>query len=79
LEQFITEHYWGYSRQRFGASLEYHVSHDPWKVWAAASAGFEGESGTLYGKELAAVLQRRPDSAFAADGSPVVVFKGNRL
>jgi hypothetical protein len=30
LEQFITEHYWGYSSQRGGGSLEYHVSHEPW-------------------------------------------------
>ena len=79
LEQFITEHYWGYSTQRSGASLEYHVSHDPWKVWAATSAGFEGEASTLYGTDLAAVLQRRPDSAFVADGSPVIVFRGDRL
>src|SRR5579862_1820772 len=33
LEQFITEHYWGYSRQRDGKALEYHVSHVPWNVW----------------------------------------------
>ena len=79
LEQFITEHYWGYSTQRSGASLEYHVSHDPWKVWAARDAGFEGEVSTLYGKDLGAVLQRHPDSTFVADGSPVVVFKGDRL
>jgi len=79
LEQFITEHYWGYSRRRSGASLEYHVSHVPWKVWAASSAGFDGEASSQYGKELAIVLQRRPDSAFVADGSPVIVFRGNRL
>jgi len=79
LEQFITEHYWGYSTQRSSASLEYHVSHDPWKVWAARGAGFEGEVSTLYGKDLGAVPQRHPDSTFVADGSPVVVFKGDRL
>jgi uncharacterized protein len=30
LEQYITEHYWGYSTQRGGGSIEYHVSHVPW-------------------------------------------------
>jgi uncharacterized protein len=29
LEQFITEHYWGYSTRRSGASLEYHLAHVP--------------------------------------------------
>ena len=79
LEQFITEHYWGYSSRRAGGSVEYHVSHVPWKVWAAPSAEFDGEASTLYGRDLGAVLQRRPDSAFVADGSPVIVFKARRI
>src|SRR6266853_1666785 len=76
LEQFITEHYWGYSSQRNGGCIEYHVSHVPWQVWATTKAGFEGDSRVLYGRELSAVLQQRPDCAFVADGSPVIVFAG---
>jgi uncharacterized protein YqjF (DUF2071 family) len=79
LEQFITEHYWGYSTQRKGGCVEYHVSHVPWQVWATTKAAFEGEASALYGRELATVLQRRPDCAFVADGSPVIVFTGNRV
>ena len=79
LEQFITEHYWGYSTQRSGSSVEYHVSHRPWQTWKASHAAFEGETSALYGDELAAVLRRPPDSAFVADGSPVIVFRGNRF
>lgn len=79
LEQFITEHYWGYSSQRSGDSLEYPVSHVPWQVWTATVAGFEGDASSLYGPELAAWIQRRPDSAFVAVGSPVVVFRGNKI
>lgn len=79
LEQFITEHYWGYSAQRTGGCVEYHVSHVPWKVWATTKAGFEGEVNALYGRELATVLQRQPDCAFVADGSPVIVFAGRRV
>lgn len=79
LEQFITEHYWGYSAQRSGGCLEYHVSHVPWQVWATTIAGFEGDANSLYGSELGAILQRHPNSAFVAEGSPVTVFKGNRI
>jgi len=79
LEQFITEHYWGYSRKRNGVCVEYHVSHDPWLVWTAASAGFEGDGETLYGSGFGRVLAREPDSAFIADGSPVQVFMGRRI
>ena len=79
LEQFITEHYWGYSAQRNGDSLEYYVSHVPWSVWTGTEAGFEGDASSLYGRELGKVLQRRPDSAFIADGSPVIVYRGRRI
>jgi uncharacterized protein YqjF (DUF2071 family) len=79
LEQFITEHYWGYSTRRKGGSLEYHVSHAPWNVWTSTAAGFEGDASGLYGLELGKVLQRRPDSAFIADGSPVIVFAGKKI
>lgn len=78
LEQFITEHYWGYSAQRSGGCIEYYVSHVPWQVWKA-NASFEGDASAFYGRELGAVLQRSPDSAFVADGSPVTVFRGNRI
>jgi uncharacterized protein YqjF (DUF2071 family) len=79
MEQFITEHYWGYSNRRGGGCLEYHVAHAPWQVWAATSARFEGDAIALYGSRLAAVLKRCPDWAFVAVGSPVNVFQGNRI
>jgi uncharacterized protein len=79
LEQFITEHYWGYSRQSDGSTVEYHVSHVPWKVWTASHADFSGDTHGLYGGELSEVLKLPPASAFIADGSPVNVFRGRIL
>jgi hypothetical protein len=77
-EQFISEHYWGYTQQRH-SSLEYHVSHDPWRIWRAAKAIFEGDARLLYGSILGKVLSQPPNSAFIADGSPVLVFVGRRI
>lgn len=79
VEEFITEHYWGYSMKRKGDSFQYHVSHAPWRIWTSASAGFEGDASGLYGVEFGNVLQRRPNSAFIADGSPVTVFAGEKI
>ncbi|HTF42984.1 MAG TPA: DUF2071 domain-containing protein [Terriglobales bacterium] len=79
LEQFITEHYWGYSTRRNGVGVEYHVAHIPWQVWATTKAGFEGEASALYGCELATVIQGIPDCAFMAEGSPVIVYAGDRV
>ena len=79
LEQFITEHYWGYSHHSAGSTVEYHVSHVPWKVWTATHAEFSGNASDLYGDELSQLLAKAPASAFIADGSPVQVFRGYRL
>lgn len=79
IEQFITEHYWGYSTQRDGGTVEYHVSHPQWRVWQSARAEFEGEGAEIYGSAIGEALQRPPDSAFIADGSAVVVFKAKRI
>jgi uncharacterized protein len=79
LEQFITEHHWGYSAQRGGGSLEYYVSHVPWQVWSSTAACFQGDASSLYGLELGGILRRRPDSTLIANGSPVVVFKGRKI
>jgi uncharacterized protein len=78
LQQFITEHYWGYSARRHGC-LEYHVAHIAWRVWTASTARFRGNADSLYGPLLGAVIRRPPDSAFIADGSPVLVFRGERI
>lgn len=79
VEQFITEHYWGYTRRRGGGSLEYRVEHQPWRVWTSREAGFKGNTESLYGPELGAIVRRPPDSAFVADGSSVSVLQGKQL
>jgi uncharacterized protein len=79
LDQFITEHYWGYTARPHRESLEYHVSHVPWRVWTATSACFEGAADALYGPGFGEILRRPPDSAFIADGSPVLVSTGKPL
>lgn len=79
LSQFITEHYWGYTKRQSGGCLEYEVQHPPWQVWNAKRAGFAGNVDGLYGAEIAEVLRRAPDSAFLAQGSPVTVFRSSRI
>jgi uncharacterized protein YqjF (DUF2071 family) len=79
LETFITEHYWGYVRQRDGGTVEYQVEHPRWSVWRAESASLDCDVEDLYGRRFAAFLDSTPASAFVARGSPVVVRRGMRL
>ncbi len=79
MEEFITEHYWAYTRQRDGGTKEYHVTHPPWRVWQTKSHQFAGDSVGFYGREFAGTLDLPPASAFVAEGSPVAVYRGHRL
>jgi len=76
---FITEHYWGYARQRDGGTVEYRVEHPQWRVRAAVESEFECDVAALYGAPFAGALSGPPASAFLADGSAVTVRRGLRL
>ena len=78
-EEFITEHYWGYSDGIGRATTEYRVDHARWNVWTAREAHFDGDAASLYGQSFVESLTARPASAFMADGSSVAVFLGRRI
>jgi uncharacterized protein YqjF (DUF2071 family) len=78
-EAFITEHYWGYSRQLDRATVEYQVEHPRWRVWRGEAATLSCDVSALYGPEFVGTLSGPPRTAFVADGSPIVVRKGRRL
>lgn len=78
-EEFITEHYWGYSRQHDGGTLEYQVEHPKWRVWPVPSAQLNCDVKSLYGNGFVESLIKTPASAFLADGSLVTVLKGRRI
>ncbi len=70
---FITEHYFGYTRQRSGRTVEYRVAHPRWNVWADATASFQCDIAAVYGREWVDSLSAPPDSAFLCDGAPVSI------
>ncbi len=78
-EEFIAEHYWGYTARRDGTTSEYHVSHKPWRVWQVSHSEFECNVAALYGQQFIEPLSGPPSSAFVAEGSPVTVYEGRRL
>jgi uncharacterized protein YqjF (DUF2071 family) len=77
--EFITEHYWGYARQRDGSTLEYRVDHPQWRIWEGLEARLSCDIASLYGPQFVDYLSKPPSSAFLAEGSNVTVYKGIRL
>ncbi|HVE41620.1 MAG TPA: DUF2071 domain-containing protein [Planctomycetota bacterium] len=78
-EEFIAEHYWGYTAPRRGETVEYRVEHPRWRIASARKSAWEGDAAALYGPAFASVLAGRPASAFLAEGSEVAVHEGTRI
>ena len=72
-EEFITEHYWGYTRVNDKSTTQYEVAHPRWQVYAVNDFHVNVRFGELYGKEFAFLNDAKPDSVMLSEGSEVVV------
>lgn len=78
-EEFITEHYWGYTKVNNDITSEYQVEHPKWKLHTVKNYDIKCDFGELYGKKFSFMNTTRPASIFLADGSQVIVRKGTTL
>lgn len=74
-EEFITEHYYGYTRQSNGSTIEYRVEHPIWRQWSSLDYHFQVDVASLYGEEFAPFVRGKAFSALLAEGSPIIVRK----
>lgn len=78
-EEFIAEHYWGYSRHSSSATCEYGVEHPRWNIYPVKSYLIDCEFSKLYGADFTLLNQLEPASVFVAQGSAVTVGSKRRL
>jgi uncharacterized protein len=78
-EDFITNHYWGYTRMSEFESSEYEVIHPVWKVYPIERYFCNVDFGTVYGKEFSFLKNTDPASVFLAEGSDISVKKGRGI
>lgn len=78
-EEFITEHYWGYTKRSRGATSEYAVEHPRWCVYPVQNFEVKADFDALYGDAFASLNSQKPASVMLAEGSEVTVFEGKRL
>jgi hypothetical protein len=78
-EEFITEHYWGYTFISGSCTGQYEVAHPSWRIHQVTSYDIHCDAGKLYGPGFSDALQHPPRSVFLAEGSPIKVMKGARL
>jgi uncharacterized protein YqjF (DUF2071 family) len=77
--EFITEHYWGYTKRTRGTTSEYGVQHPRWSVYPIRSHHIDADFGALYGAAFASLNIAEPASILLAEGSQISVSEGRRL
>ena len=73
IEEFIFEHYYGYTRVSETASIEYAIAHQRWLVHAVKDFSVECDFKAMYGEGFSFLSEIEPDTIFMAEGSGVSV------
>jgi len=78
-EEFVTEHYWGYTKRSDGSTAVYQVEHPRWETYRVQSYEIAVDFERLYGVEFGFLDGARESSVLLAEGSAVTVHSGFRL
>lgn len=77
--EFITEHYWGYTKFSDTETSEYEVWHPRWKVHPVKSYSCDFDFGKVYGDDFAFINELKPFSVMLAEGSEIKVMEGGKI
>jgi len=79
IEEFITEHYWGYTKIDEKLTHEYGVEHPQWSIYKTVTYQVAVDFAAVYGQAFGILTHSKPESVFLAEGSPIVVKNGMSL
>ena len=80
IEEFIFEHYYGYTKINDQSTEEYKVNHPRWKVNQVLDHRIDCDFTAMYGKDFSFLNDQTADSVIFAEGSAVTIdWKRNKL
>ena len=71
--EFITEHYWCYSRKNDHKSVEYEVTHPKWEQYIVKNFEINVDFCLVYGSDFSFLNDLSPKSVFLAEGSGITI------
>ena len=71
--EFITEHYFGYTKYSNNKSIEYEVTHPKWQELQILDYTVDVDFESIYGKDFSFLQNLDPASAFLALGSKITI------
>lgn len=78
-EEFITEHFWGYTRVNSFKTLEYEVAHPRWDIYPVQDYEVNVDFAKVYGPDFEFLAGQKPVSVYLAEGSKILVMQGGRV
>jgi uncharacterized protein len=78
-EEFITEHFWGYTKINQQITSQYEVAHPRWEVYPVREQAIRVDFKAVYGPDFAFLNQAAPRSVFLAEGSEIKVMDGGKV
>jgi uncharacterized protein YqjF (DUF2071 family) len=73
LEQFIYEHYYGYTKVSEQKTEEYKLQHPSWKTSEVIHHNINCDYEAMYGKAFSVLNNTKPTAVFIAEGSSVAI------
>lgn len=77
--EFITEHYWGYSKSSDTKTVEYEVTHPRWDAYEVFEHEINVDFAAVYGNDFAILTKMEPTSVMLAEGSLITVESKRNL
>lgn len=78
-EEFIADHYWGYTKHSETETYEYEVEHPVWETFKVVDYSVDCDFGLLYGEEFSFLKDAEPRSVYMLKGSEIRIHKRRLL
>ena len=78
ITEFITEHFWGYSKKNDEETWEYEVRHPLWEAYEVLDWEINFDFGKIYGEHFNILSKRDPDSIQCMEVSAISI-EGKKL
>lgn len=78
-EEFITEHYWGYTKINSNKTCEYGVEHPRWELYKTVEYKIDLDFGVIYRQVFSFLDNIKPTLVFLVEDSLIDVIEGKRI
>ena len=73
MEEFIFEHYYGYTKVNSNHSIEYRINHPSWEINPIQEYSIDCDFAAFYGTDFDMLNNKEPQSIMLAEGSEISV------